>query len=156
MVNEIAVALLSIKDDLLQRTLANVSGILGKLAYISERRENDSYVHWGLTRIYGEEASQRALQEVHRSLFLQVLRTPLRQLVEDVAPSAAGRQLQPIDFLEWLMNTSVRLVPPDTGGGTATHFNAVIQALSLLFAQPRLQGRARGAGSSGNLTISRQ
>ena len=108
---------LSVKDDFLQRTLANVSGRLGKLAYVSELRENDRYVHWGLTRIYGDEATQRALREVHRALFLQVLRTPLRQLVEDVVPSAAGKCVDPTQFVESLVRNST-LLPPEMGGGS--------------------------------------
>ncbi len=109
--------LLPIKDEFLVRTLANVPGLWVKLVYISELRENDTYVHWGLTRIYGVEATQRALREVHRALFLQVLRTPLRQLVEDVACSAAGKQAKPRDFVESLVRNS--LLPPEIGGGSS-------------------------------------
>ena len=133
-------ALLSIKEDFLQRTLANVPGILGKLTYVSELRENNRYVHWGLAQIYGEEATQRALREVHRALFLQVLRTPLRQLVEDVVPSAAGKCVDPKQFVESLVHNSASLL---------THFHSTIEALSLLFAQAKFDGEARGATSSG-------
>jgi len=140
------VPLLSIKDDFLQRTLANVPGVLGKLTYISELRENNRYVHWGLERIYGEEATQRASREVHRALFLQVLRTPLRQLVEDLAPSAAGRQVEPRAFLESLVRNSKSLLAPEIGGGSVAHFNSIIAALSLLLAQPRLPGQAQSPG----------
>jgi len=130
------VTLLSTKDDFLQHTLANVAGILGKLAYVSELRANDRYVHGVLTRIYGEEATQRTLREVHRALFLQLLRTPLRQLVEDVANSAAGKQVKPREFVESLVRQSPSLLPPGIGGGSIAHFNSIIAALSLLFAVP--------------------
>lgn len=141
--------LLSVKDDFLQHTLANVSGTLGKLVYVSELWENDRYVHWGLTRIYGEEATQRALREVHRALFLQVLRTPLRQLLEDVVPSAAGKCVDPTQFVESLVRNSTSLIPPEIGGGSLAHFHSTIEALSLLFAQARPQGQARSAKGSG-------
>jgi len=130
------VTLLPIKDDFVLWTLSNIPGILGKLDYVSELRENDRYLHWGLTRIYGEEATQRALGEVHRELFLQVLRTPLPQLVKDVACSAAGKQVEPRDFLESLVRNSKSLVPPEVGGGSVAHFNSIVVALLLLLARP--------------------
>ena len=142
-------ALLSIKEDFLQRTLGSVPGILGKLTYISELREDNRYVHWGLAQIYGEEATQRALREVHRALVLQVLRTPLRQLVEDVVPSAAGKCVDPKQFAESLARNSASLLPPGIGGVSLAHFHSTIEALSLLFAQAKFDGEARGATSSG-------
>jgi hypothetical protein len=124
--------LLAIKDDFLQRTLARVPGVLGKLEYVSELRENDKYLHWGLVRIYGEEVTQRTLGDVHRELFLRVLRTPLPQLVEDAARSAAGKQVQPREFLEALVRNAKVLVPPDLGGGSVVHFNATLASLLAL------------------------
>ena len=124
--------LLAIKDDFLQRTLAHVPGMLGKLEYVSELRANDKYVHWGLVRIYGEEAMQRTLADVHLELLLRVLRTPLPQLVEDVAQSAAGKQMQPREFLEALVRNAKVLVPPDLGGGSVAHLNATLASLLAL------------------------
>lgn len=143
--NGTEVTLLSAKDDFLQRTLLHVPGIWAKLSYVSELRENDRYVHWGLTRICGEEATQRALQNVHRMLFLQVLRTPLQELAEDLACSAAGKQVEHTEFIESLVRNSLSLVPPNIGGGSVAHFNSIIAALSLLFAQPKPHGVPIGA-----------
>lgn len=139
--NGTEVALLSIKDDFRQRTLASVAGISGKLAFVSELRENDSYVHWGLTRIYGEEATQRALQKVHHTLFMQVLRAPSRQLLEDLACSAAGQQIEPKEFIKSLVRNFESLVPLQIGRGSVAHFNSIIAALSLLVAQPGVAGK---------------
>ena len=61
--------LLPIKEDSQRRTLAGIPGLLEKLAYVAELREGDKYVHWGVTRVYGEEATQRVLGEIHRALF---------------------------------------------------------------------------------------
>jgi hypothetical protein len=130
------VTLLPIRDDFVLRTLSNIPGILGKLDYVSELRENDRYLHWGLTRIYGEEATQRALEEVHCELFLQMLRTPLPQLVKDLACSAAGKLVEPRDFLESLVRKSKSLLPPEVGGGSVVHFNSIVAALLLLHARP--------------------
>jgi hypothetical protein len=68
-------------DDLAGTTLAAVSGVLGKLEYISHLRKGAGkpYSHWGLSRVYGEAAAQEALAEAHRLLFLRILHTPLRQ-----------------------------------------------------------------------------
>ncbi len=124
--------LFPIKDDFVLRTLANVPGIWGKLDYVSDLRENGKYVHWGLARVYGEEATQLALREVHRELFLQVLRTRVRQLATDVVCSAAGKQEEVSVFLESLMEKSSALVPPDIGGGSVVHFHSTLAALSRL------------------------
>ena len=120
--------LLSIKDDFLERTLVKIPGVLSKLDYVAELQKNGKYVHWGLARIYGEEVLQRTLREVHRGLFLQVLRTPLRQLLEEVTRSAA----EPNDvkrYLETLLQEAPSLAPPNLGGGSEAHFNSIIRAL---------------------------
>ncbi len=121
--------LLAIKDDFFQRTLANIPGLLGKLDYVAELRENGRYVHWGLTRVYGEEGMQRTVAEVHRGLFLQVLRTPLRQLVEDVTRAAALQRSEVRPYLETVLRDPRALVPPNLGGGSKAHFNSVVAAL---------------------------
>ena len=123
------VTLLPIRDDFVLRTLASVPGIWGQLHYVAELRVNGKYGHWGLARIYGEEATQLALREVHRELFLQVLRTPLRQLVADVVRSAAGKQLDLSEFLESLVDKATLLVPPETGGGSVVHFHSTVGAV---------------------------
>lgn len=121
--------LLAIKDDFIERTLAKVPGVLGKLGYVAELRENGRYVHWGLQRIYGEEGMQRTLGDVHRGLFLQVLRTPLRQLLEDARRSAIAQQSDVKGYLEAILKDARVLIPPHLGGGSAGHFNSVVAAL---------------------------
>ena len=121
--------LLAIKDDFIERTLARIPGVLGKLSYVAELRENGRYAHWGLERIYGENGMQRTLGDVHRSLFLQVLRTPLRQLLEDTARSAAAQQSGAKDYLETILKDPGTLLPPHLGGGSLAHFNSVVAAL---------------------------
>jgi hypothetical protein len=123
------VTLLSIKDDFVTRTLANVPGMLGKLNYLAGLRENGRYVHWGLTRAFGEETTQRALADIHRGLFLQVLRTPLRRLLEDAAQSAAAQRVQLREYLQTVLRDAHSLVPPNLGGGSEAHFNSVVAAL---------------------------
>jgi len=121
--------LLAIKDDLFERTLANIPGVLGKLGYIAELRGEEKYVHWGLARVYGEEALQRAMAEVHRGLFLQVLRTPLRQLLDDAARSAAAQACDVRPYLETFLRDTRAVAPPKLGAGSEAHFNSVVAAL---------------------------
>ena len=121
--------LLPIKDDFVLRTLAGVPGLLGKLNYVAELRENDQYVHWGLERVFGEETMQRAVADIHRGLFLQVLRTPLRRLLQDAAHSAAAQNSQLRPYLQTILKDAHSLVPPKLGGGSEAHFNSVVTAL---------------------------
>ena len=123
------VTLLPIKDDFLQRTLANVPGVLGKLGYVAGLREDGRYVHWGLERIYGEEGTQRAVGEVHRGLFLKILRTPLRRLLDDATRSAALQRSDIRAYLSAVLCDPGSLVPANLGGGSEAHFNSVVAAL---------------------------
>jgi hypothetical protein len=123
------VTLLPIKDDFVLRTLTSVPGLLGRLNYVAELREKDRYVHWGLKRVFGEETMQRAVAEIHRGLFLQVLRTPLRQLLQDAAHSAAAQHCQVRPYLQTVLKDAHSLVAPNLGGGSEAHFNSVVAAL---------------------------
>jgi hypothetical protein len=120
-------------DDVLEVTLAAITGIVGKLEYLSSLRETqDSYSHWGLTRVYGEGVAQQALAEAHRAFFLVTLRTSLRTLRDDVAVSSRGEQKPAEQYVEDLRSRLPSLMPPDLGGGSARHFSSVLHALSSL------------------------
>lgn len=129
-----SMTLISALDDLVGTTLAAVSGILGKLEYISGLREAGGarYSHWGLTRIYGEEAAQRALAEAHRLVFLKVLHTPIGELQSDLMVSSQASQMRPEEFVEGLRSHLPVLVPADLGGGSARHLSSMLHALSSL------------------------
>jgi hypothetical protein len=118
-------------EDVLNTTLAAVSGIIGKLEYVAGLREGGGkYTHWGLQRIHGQEATQKALAEAHRLLFLNILRTPLRTLRDDLKQSGVGGQSASQEYAASLPRKN--LLPPDLGGGSARHFNSVLRALSSL------------------------
>ena len=120
-------------DDVLAVTLTAVSGIVGKLEYLSCLRETpDSYSHWGLARVYGEGAAQQALAEAHRTCFLIILRTSLRTLRDDVAVSNREEQKPAEEYVEDLRSRLPILLPLDLGGGSARHFSSVLHALSSL------------------------
>ena len=117
-------------EDLESRTLRAVSGLLGKLDYLSRLRAPDrSYSHWGLARVHGESATQRALVDAHRGIVTQILRTPLQSLLRDVDDSRNPKETGPVDFLEKLKDHSLELVPPGPGAGTGRHLSSVLHAL---------------------------
>lgn len=125
--------LLSVGDDFVHTTLRAVPGLLGKLRYVAGLRGEDGrYTHWGLARVYGEPAAQRALAEAHLALFLQVLRAPLRELLEDVGQMAAADGEKPAACAERLRAGLPGLLPPALGGGSARHFSSVLEGLSSL------------------------
>jgi hypothetical protein len=136
---------LSASEDFLGRTLAALPGAWGKLQYVSGLRTEDGhYDHWGLTRLHGEAAVQRALGEVHRDTFLGILRTPLARLLEDAHLSAAKQELEAAPYLQELRARSKVLLPPDLGGGMEPHFSSVLTAL-LKLAQARSSATRQAA-----------
>jgi hypothetical protein len=93
-------ALFSAADDFSRRTLAALPGLLAKLQYVSGlRRDDGQYAHWGLARVYGEHAARQAIEGIHKDLTLQVLRTPLRELVEDAIQSAENAETDVAEYL---------------------------------------------------------
>jgi hypothetical protein len=126
----------SVREDLQTRTLRAVSGLLGKLDYFASLRQDDgSYSHWGLSRVYGESAAQRALAEAHHNLVSMILRTPLRKLLQDVDESCGPKDLAQSEFLEKLENREGLSLPADPSAGSRRHLNSVLRALSALVAK---------------------
>jgi hypothetical protein len=128
----------SAKEDLQARTLRAVSGLLGKLEYLASLRQEDgSYLHWGLSRTYGEGAAQQALADAHRSLVSVILRTPLRKLREDVDQSCGPKNLTQTEFLGELESRETQSLPPAPGAGSQRHLSSVLRALLTLAKTPR-------------------
>lgn len=121
-------------EDVLATTLTAVSGIVGKLEYLSSLRDRASgeYSHWGLSRVYGDRSAQQALAEAHSLVFLKMLRTSLRTLRGDVVVSSEAQQVPPAEYVENLRTHVPALLPQDLGGGSARHFSSVLHALSSL------------------------
>jgi hypothetical protein len=123
----------SVKEDLQVRTLRAVSGVLGKLEYFTSLRQEDgSYSHWGLSRVYGEEAAQRALAEAHKNNVSQILRTPLRKLLQDAKESGGQNAEEQARFFQQLEDREAESVPKDPSAGSPRHLSSVLRALSAL------------------------
>ena len=126
-------ALISAFEDLLSRTLAAIPGLLGRLEYLSSLKVEGRYGHWGLTRVYGERAAQRAMADGHKMLLEEVLQTPLEMLVEDSEAACAAQGRETPNYLEELRNRRTDLLPEGSqGAATTRHFNSVLSALSAL------------------------
>jgi hypothetical protein len=126
-------ALKSIAEDLQDRTLRAVVGLMGKLRYLAGLREADgAYVHWGLARTHGEAATQRALAEAHRGIVSRILRMPLRNLLQDVQDSGGSDDSGQAELVANLNARPEQLVPPNPGAGAVRHLNSVLHALSSL------------------------
>jgi hypothetical protein len=120
-------------EDLTENTLRTISGLLRKLDYVSELRQPDgSYMHWGLTRVYGETATQQALAQAHHRLVSQILRTPLHDLLDDAVAASGSEQVTPMFDLERLRHRGPSLFPPNPMAASELHLSSVLLALSSL------------------------
>src|ERR1700729_1458852 len=87
-------------EDLRATTLKAMSGTLQKLEYLARLRDpQGSYSHWGLTRVHGELAATRALEQEHRQLISKILSMPLQRLVTEVEKTSHLAGETPSDYL---------------------------------------------------------
>ena len=120
-------------QDLRETTLAAVSGLLAKLAYLgSLRRREGGYLHWGMSLVHGEEASDRALRAVHTQVLSTVLRTPIPDLVEDLRESSQDSKKPAVAYIEGIQEQFSELLPSPEDAASARHLNSVLVALSSL------------------------
>jgi len=121
-------------QDLKETTLAAVSGVLGKLAYLASlRRSEGRYQHWGLESLHGEESAERALKTAHAEVVTGVLRTPLANLLEDLSESSRHSGVAPLTYVEQMRGRSEDLLPSERKDTpAASHLNSVLVALSSL------------------------
>ena len=118
-------------QDLRETTLAAVSGLLGKLAYLASlRRSEGRYPHWGMETVHGQESAERALRTAHAEVMAGVLRTPLATLVEDLRESSENSGVSPQSYMENLRAHFQDLLPGERRDTPASsHLNSVLAAL---------------------------
>jgi len=120
-------------EDLRETTLAAVSGLLAKLAYLGSLRErNGGYMHWGMSLVHGEDASERAMKTAHAEVLSTVLRSPISNLEEDLRESSGTSNKTPRAYLEGMREQVSELVPSPQDRASARHLNSVLVALSSL------------------------
>lgn len=126
-------SLFSAFEDFVHYTFAALPGLWGKLIYLAGLRRSDGeYDHWGMRRLHGDKAMQRAVGRAHQTVFLDILRTPLRELQDDAARSAVDAEVDEANYLRKLEEGKEAMLPKYPGGGSSRHFNSVLRALSML------------------------
>jgi hypothetical protein len=121
-------------QDVKNTTLAAVSGLLGKLAYLASlRRSLGRYEHWGMELVHGAESSERALKTAHTEIVAGILRAPLATLINDLDESSRSAGVAPHLFVEGMREHFDDLLPGECQDlPAATHLNSVLLALSSL------------------------
>jgi hypothetical protein len=120
-------------QDLRENTLAAISGLLAKLAYMgSLRRREGGYKHWGMTLVHGEDASDRALKTAHTEVLSKVLRAPISELEEDLHEASQAAHEPPVAYIEGMKEQVEELLPSGQDSASAKHLNSVLAALSSL------------------------
>jgi hypothetical protein len=121
-------------QDVKETTLAAVTGLLAKLAYLASlRRTQGRYEHWGMEVVHGPESSERALRTAHAEIVAGVLRTPLASLVEDLRESSQNSGVAAHTYIEGMRDNFDDLLPGERKDSPeASHLNSVLVALSRL------------------------
>lgn len=120
-------------EDFEANTLGAVPGLLGRLSYLGRLHDGEGtgtgrYEHWGLARVYGDDAAQSAIRASHRVLLSEVLKKPLAVLLKDVPASCANEHLTESEFLAALAQSSPKPLSP----AARAHLGSVLSALSAL------------------------
>jgi len=128
-------------EDFEANTLGAVPGLLGRLSYVGRLHDGKgTYGHWGLAKVYGDDAAQCAIRASHRVLLSEVLKQPLAVLLKDVPASCSNKQLTEREFLATLAQSSPKPLSP----AARAHLGSVLSALSALV-ESRNNANLRGA-----------
>jgi hypothetical protein len=123
----------SAKDDFWYRSLAAFQGPVSRLEYLAGLRQDSGvYSHWGLVRSHGAAAANQAIASAHSQIFLEILRTPLGLLSEELNHLASEQGTDVRQLLKTLASQGEMLVPQGLNGGSKRHFNSILKALSAL------------------------
>lgn len=130
-------ARLSAFEDFQARTLSVLPGLWTKLLYMSELRSaaDGSYRHWGHGRVHGESASQVALARAHSGLYIALLRTPIRELMEEI--EVTGGDSESKELVLKITTGNKQMIPDDLEGGSPRHFNSIALAARLVYETQR-------------------
>jgi hypothetical protein len=122
------------EDDFVLNTLAAVPGVLGRLEYLAGlRTRQGAYCHWGLEQAHGEAAAAQAIARAHTQVWLQLLRTPLPVLLQELRQMQdQNRVLSSLQYLRGLAAQVNEMVPEARKGGSLRHFNSILSTLAAL------------------------
>ena len=119
-------------EDFEGSTLSAVPGLLGKLRYVAQLHNGSGcYSHWGLEKVYGSGRAENAICASHKALMARILRTPLRDLAEDLNWSARCARITDVELLSGL-RLQVSALPIESLHASQKHFRSVLQTLYAL------------------------
>ncbi len=121
-------------QDLKETTLAAISGLLGKLAYLgSLRRAHGRYQHWGMEVLHGPDATEHAIKAAHSEVLADVLRTSLASLEKDLQESSGQNGTGAQEYVDQMRGQFEDLLPGERKDAPAArHLSSVLLALSQL------------------------
>ena len=100
-------------EDFEANTLGVVPGLLGRLSYVGRLHDGEgTYDHWGLAKVYGDDAAQSAIRASHRVLLSEVLKKPLSVLLKDALASCSNEHLTEREFLASLTHCPPKPLSP--------------------------------------------
>lgn len=119
----------SAPEDFAVNTLEAVPGLLSRFFYVGRLHDGEGmYEHWGMARIYGEDAAQCAIRASHRVLLSKVLKQPLASLLKDVPASCELGRLTERELLTSLAHSQPKMLSPSA----RAHLRSVLSALLAL------------------------
>ena len=113
-------------EDLREVTLAALPGRWSKLLYFAKLRlrSDGKYSHWGFENRYGKEA-EPAMREAHASVYREVLRTSIPELLTDCTENQATGELLKDSFTD-------AMVPPASEEEGQSHLEYVLATVKAL------------------------
>ncbi len=126
-------------EDFESNTHSAVPGLLSRLSYVGGLHDGKG-THWGLAKVYGDEAARCAIRASHRVLLSEVLKKPLAVLLNEVLASCSNEHLTETEFLASLAHSSPKPLSP----AELAHLRSVLSALSALV-ESRDNANPRGA-----------
>ena len=120
-------------EDFKKRTLTVLPTLLEKLAYISSlQRGEGRYIHWGLSRSFGDYKAQKGISAIHSELALKLIRLPIRGIYRDYRIAA-----EKTEHPELLKPESFTLKAPSSGDELlSSHLRLIQDSLVAVAGQP--------------------
>ena len=125
--------LFTASSDFVLRSLAHVQSVIGKVLYCASLfdAKQGQYVHWGLTRMYGEPAVQSAIADNHRDLLHTWLTMRMAETVDDLS---SYREVKGVKAEEAMaqIKQCLHALPPNAQPDLALHCSLYLESLEQL------------------------
>ena len=108
-------------SDLLERTLALLSSVTGRIAFLADLKKTGEYRHWGLERVYGQTETGSALSAAHTECMLDFLRMRFPEQVRDGAEEARRLNVRTEEVVQRLHAKRAHAAPKEWSGASQEH-----------------------------------